>query len=109
MSMFEYGIGGNEVKIDAGEAISDIPSNRTLLVQKLTNEAPVTPEAVYNLKTVEEVFDKFQPKAKFEFQDEQGADVKEEMSFKNLGDFGAKSIKNNSDCIWRFLNYILYP
>ena len=100
MSMYNYGIGGNEVKIDASEAISDIPSNRTLLIQKLTNEPPVTPEAVYNLKTVEDVFEKFAPKVKLEFQDENGADVKEEMSFKNLGDFGAKSIKANSD----FLN-----
>lgn len=98
--MYNYGIGGNEVKIDASESISDIPSNRTLLVQKLTNEAPVTPQAVYNLKTVEEVFEKFTPKLNLEFQDENGADVKEEMSFKNLGDFGAKSIKENSN----FLN-----
>lgn len=100
MSMYNYGIGGNEVKIDASESISDIPSNRTLLIQKLTNEAPVTPEAVYNLKTVEDVFENFSPKVNLEFQDENGADVKEEMSFKNLGDFGAKSIKENSD----FLN-----
>ncbi|OEK09825.1 hypothetical protein A8C32_09955 [Flavivirga aquatica] len=100
MSMYNYGIGGNEVKLDSSESISDIPSNRTLLVQKLTNEPPVTPEAIHNLKTVEEVFEKFAPKVKLEFQDENGADVKEEMSFKNLGDFGAKSIKSNSD----FLN-----
>lgn len=100
MSMYNYGIGGNEVKVDASEAIADIPSNRTLLIQKLTNEPPVTPEAVYGLKTVDEVFEKFAPKIKLEFQDENGADVKEEMGFKNLGDFGAKSIKANSD----FLN-----
>ncbi len=98
--MYNYGIGGNEVKVDAGESIADIPSNRTLLVQKLTNEPSVTPEAVYHLKTVEEVFEKFEPKIKLEFQDENGADVKEEMTFKNLGDFGAKSIKANS----QFLN-----
>ena len=55
MSMYNYGIGGNEVKKDASEAISNIPSNRTLLIQKLTNEPPVTPEAVYNLETVEQV------------------------------------------------------
>ena len=36
MSMYNYGIGGNEVKKDAGEAIADIPSNKTLLIQKLT-------------------------------------------------------------------------
>lgn len=100
MSMYNYGIGGNEVKIDGNEAISDISSNRTLLIQKLSNEPPVTPEAVYGLQTVEDVFEKFSPKVNLEFQDENGSDFKESMSFKNLGDFGAKSIKENSD----FLN-----
>lgn len=42
MALYEYGVGGNEVKIDANEAIAEIPSNRTLLVQKLTEEAPTS-------------------------------------------------------------------
>ena len=96
MSMYNYGIGGNEVKVDGSESISDIPSNRTLLIQKLTNEPPVTPEIVKGLKTVEEVFEKFSPEVKLEFTDENGGEVKESISFKNLGDFGAKSIKSNS-------------
>lgn len=97
MSMYNYGIGGNEVKVDASEAIAEIPSNRTLLIQKLTNEPPVSPEAVEGLQTVEDVFDKFEPKVQVEFQDESGTDVKETLAFKNLGDFGAKAIKENSD------------
>lgn len=96
MAMYNYGIGGNEVKVDANESIADIPSNRTLLVQKLTDEAPVTPEAVYNLQTPEEVFEHFKPTVKLEHKDENGGDVKETMSFKNLGDFDAKMIKENS-------------
>lgn len=97
MSMFDYGIGGNEIKVDAGEAIADIPANRTLLIQKLTSKAPVTPEAVYDLQTVDQVFDKFAPNMDIEFRDEQGADIKENIRFKNLGDFGSKSIKENSE------------
>lgn len=100
MSMYNYGIGGNEVKKDASEAISNIPSNRTLLIQKLTNETPVSPEAVYKLETVEQVFEKFAPKLEIEFQDENGSDVKETMNFKNLGDFNPKAMKENS----QFLN-----
>lgn len=100
MSMYNYGIGGNEVKKDASEAISNIPSNRTLLIQKLTNETPVTPEAVYKLTTVEAVFEKFAPKLEVEFQDENGTDVKETVSFKNLGDFNPKAIQEKSN----FLN-----
>lgn len=36
MAIYNYGIGGNEVKVDANESIAEIPSNRTLIVQKLT-------------------------------------------------------------------------
>lgn len=45
MAIYNYGIGGNEVKVDANESIAEIPSNRTLIVQKLTDEAPAAPEA----------------------------------------------------------------
>ncbi len=97
MAIYDYGIGGNEVKVDANESIADIPSNRTLLVQKLTDEAPVTPEAVYGLQTVEDVFEKFSPTVELEHVDEEGNDIKETMKFSNLGDFGAKKIKENSE------------
>ncbi|CAA0196843.1 conserved hypothetical protein [Tenacibaculum maritimum] len=97
MAMYNYGIGGNEVTVDANESIADIPSNRTLLIQKLTDKAPVTPEAIYGLQTVEDVFENFSPTVQLEHKDENGAEVKETMSFKNLGDFDAKKIKENSD------------
>jgi len=97
MSMYNYGIGGNEVKVEGGEGIAEIPANRTLLIQKLTHEPPISPEGVEGLTTVEAVFEKFNPKLNLEFQDENGTDIKETMSFKNLGDFGAKSIKDNSE------------
>lgn len=50
MAIYNYGIGGNEVKVDANESIAEIPSNRTLIVQKLTDEAPAAPESVYGLE-----------------------------------------------------------
>lgn len=55
MAIYNYGIGGNEVKVDANESIAEIPSNRTLIVQKLTDEAPAAPESVYGLETIEDV------------------------------------------------------
>lgn len=96
MSMFNYGIGGNEVKVDANESILEIPSNRTILIQKLTNEQPVGPEAVYDLQNIEAVFEKYKPAVDFEFTTEEGSELNESMIFKNLGDFGAKSIRENS-------------
>ena len=97
MDIYDYGIGGNEVNVDANESIADIPSNRTLLVQKLTDEAPVSPETVYGLQTVEDVFEHFSPSVNVEMQDDNGEDVLETMRFKNLGDFNADKLKENSD------------
>jgi predicted component of type VI protein secretion system len=94
--MFNYGIGGNEIRQDAGEAIADIPQNRTLLVEKLTDDAPVKPEMIYDLKTVEEVFAHFKPKVEVDFEKEDGSTAKEGLNFSNLGDFGSKGITNQS-------------
>lgn len=101
MAIYNYGIGGNEVKVDANESIADIPSNRTLLVQKLTDEAPVTPEAVYGLQTVEDVFERFEPTVTMEYKTEDGSDIKESVTFKDLGDFDVKKIKENSEFLSR--------
>lgn len=94
--MYNYGVGGNEVKIDANEAIAEIPSNRTLFVQKLTDEAPITPEIEYGLETVEDVFERFKPSVTLGHQDQEGNEIQEVLEFLNLGDFGAKSIKEKS-------------
>lgn len=94
--MYKYGVGGNEVKIDVNEAIAEIPSNRTLFVQKLTDEAPITPEIEYGLETVEDVFERFKPSVTLEHQDQEGNEIREVLEFLNLGDFGAKSIKDKS-------------
>ena len=96
MALYEYGVGGNEVKIDANEAIAEIPSNRTLLVQKLTEEAPLQPETIYGLETLEDVFERFQPSVELEFQDQEGNEMPEKLDFKGLSDFSAKKLKENS-------------
>jgi hypothetical protein len=95
MSM--YGIGGTEVKGDASEAISDIPQNRTMLIEKLTKEPPIKPEVVGGLTTIDEVFEHFSPKVDMEFTDSDGGTRKETLRFKNLGDFGVKGITNQSE------------
>lgn len=91
-----YGIGGTEVKSDANEAFADIPQNRTLMVEKLTNDPPVKPEMLTGLKTIEEVFDHFQPAVDIEFEDTDGVTKKENIKFSNLGDFGSKGITRQS-------------
>jgi hypothetical protein len=92
-----YGIGGNEVKLDASEAFADIPQNRTLMAEKLTKDAPVKPEIVYGLQTVEQVFENYKPNVTVDFTDADGMTKKENLSFKNLGDFGVKGITEQSE------------
>ncbi|WP_289040568.1 hypothetical protein [uncultured Zobellia sp.] len=91
-----YGIGGTEVKLDANEAFADIPRNRTLLVEKLTNDPAIKPEVKTGLKTIEEVFEHFSPEVEVEFEDADGVGKKEILKFGNLGDFGAKGITRQS-------------
>lgn len=92
-----YDIGGSEVKGDASEAMSELPQNRTLMVEKLTKDPPVKPEVVEGLKTIEEVFEHYKPSIEMEFSDSEGGTRKETLNFKNLGDFGVKGITNQSE------------
>jgi len=91
-----YGIGGTEVQSDANEAIQEIPQNRTLFIEKLTQDQPVKPEVVTGLKTIDEVFEHYAPEVEVEFEDADGVGRKENLNFKNLGDFGAKGITKQS-------------
>lgn len=91
-----YGIGGNEVKLDANEAILEIPQNRTLIAQKLTGNTPVRPELVEGLNTIEQVFEHFKPTVKVNFENAEGAMKSEELKFSGLGDFGVKGITEQS-------------
>ncbi len=93
--MNEVEIGGQLVPQESFEAITQISSNRTLLAQKLTAK-PTKPEPVTGLKTIDDVFNHFKPNVKVEFEDENGAPVKEELRFSNLSDFTKNGITEQS-------------
>lgn len=93
---FDYSIGGTDRKDEGSEAISELPLNRTLFVQKLTGEAPFTPQLVTDLKTVDEVFEHFKPEVEVEYETEEGTSQPENLRFGNLGDFGSSGIKRQS-------------
>ncbi|MEZ0540553.1 hypothetical protein [Fibrella arboris] len=95
--MIEYGIGGQERKgNDANEAIADIQKNRTLIVQKLTANAPFKPVIEAKLETIDAVFARYQPTLDVNFSDAAGQPVDEKLRFQNLGDFGRKGITAQS-------------
>jgi hypothetical protein len=91
-----YGIGGNEVKLDANEAIVEISHNRTLFAEKLTQQTPVKPEIVQGLTTVEDVFENYKPSVNVLFHDAEGRTVPENLEFHTLGDFGIKGVTAQS-------------
>jgi hypothetical protein len=95
--METYGIGGTEVKGDASEAISEIQQNRTLMIEKLTAEAPVKPQIVQGVTRIEEVFETFKPRVDVEFQDSEGVSRQEKLNFSGLADFGVKGITAQSE------------
>ena len=100
MAILEYGIGGNEVKIDASEAVAEIPENRSLIIEQLTADEPSAPEVVTGLTTIEDVFAHFNPNIDIEFSNEEGQPVKENFRFDTVADFGVKNMTEKSS----FLN-----
>lgn len=95
--MFNYEIGGNERRVDTSEAFGEIAPNKTLFIQKLTDNEPLKPEKVEGLKTVEEVFEHYKPSVNVGLENREGGTVNEKLSFHNLGDFGVKRLVQQSD------------
>ena len=80
-----------------GEGFVEISPNKTLFIKKLTNEAPIRPEIVEGLQTVEQVFEYFKPNCDVELDKEDGSTRKENFAFSGLGDFDIKNVTNKSD------------
>ncbi|GAB4044081.1 hypothetical protein [Spirosoma litoris] len=95
--MFDYGIGGQERKLNVSESIVDIPQNKTLLIEKLTTDPSFSPEVVEGLKNVGEVFAHFKPENEVEFDTEEGSTISETLRFNSLADFGKKGIIAQSE------------
>ena len=79
-----------------GEGFVEISPNKTLFIQKLTNEDPIKPELVEDLQTVEQVFDYFKPNCDVELDKEDGSTLKENFKFSSLGEFDMKNLVNQS-------------
>jgi hypothetical protein len=82
--------------VETSDAIVEFPQNRTLLAEQLTDEAPVKPEIVKDLRTMEDIFDYFKPNVKLEFEDPDGQTKKENLLFSNLRDFDKEGLMKNS-------------
>lgn len=97
MSPLDYGIGGTERPTDASEAFAELPQNKTLFIQKLTQDDPMKAQVVKGLTSVENVFDHFKPNADVTLKGEEGEEIQENLKFSNVGDFGPKGITRQSE------------
>lgn len=80
----------------APKTVDFISINRTLLVQKLTDNTPIRPIIVRDLTSIEAVFAHFKPKVNIEFKDNQGNIHFETLRFTSIEDFGKKGIVKQS-------------
>nr|WP_067057359.1 type VI secretion system contractile sheath small subunit [Mucilaginibacter sp. L294] len=95
--MYNYEIGGNETKVDTSEAFGEISPNKTLFIQKLTDNEPLRPEKIEGLKTVEEVFEHYKPNVNIALTKQDGSTISENLKFQNLSDFGVKKVVQQSN------------
>lgn len=95
MGVFGYGAEENKLN-NANEAIGELSTNKTIMVQKLTDMEDPNPDEVKDLQTVEQVFSHYKPSIEINFKDAEGGAVAEDMAFDNLGDFGPKGMTKNS-------------
>src|SRR5687767_4128778 len=79
-----------------GEGFVEISPNKTLFIQKLTNENPEKPKVVEGMQTVEDVFKEFNPNCDVEMDKEDGSTIQENFRFTKLADFDAKSLTSQS-------------
>lgn len=79
--------------------VPDIPYNRTLFIQQLTEEPPSEPEFVDDCQTMNDVFEKFKPAKEIMFEDEQGIPHSTELTFKSLMDFGKSGVIDQSELL----------
>ena len=96
MATYEYGVGASDIKVEANEAIKEIQGDKTLMVLQLTDEEPILPEAVPELKTIGDVFRHFGPNVDVDMETVDGQSVRENLKFNNLSDFTPGSIIHQS-------------
>lgn len=81
------------------QGVPEIPNNRTLFIQQLTEEAPAEPEFVEDCETINDVFAKFSPSKTVSMENEDGIPMETDLQFKSLMDFGKDGIVQQSELL----------
>jgi len=89
-----FGFDGSSKKNDG---VQEIPSNKSLLIQKLTDLPPLLPDVVKGLQNTEAVFKHFKPSVNVVFDNLDKGMVKETIRFTDMLDFEVEKIVSRSD------------
>ncbi|GAL64818.1 hypothetical protein [Algibacter lectus] len=79
------------------DGVQEIPSNKSLLIQKLTDLPPLLPEVVKGLQNTEAVFQHFKPSVNVVFDNLDKGMVKETIRFTDMLDFEVEKIVSRSE------------
>jgi hypothetical protein len=94
----EFGIGGTQGNVEVGsESVTELSKNRTMFITQLTDEAPFSPDLMYDVKNMKDAFETFKPSKEISFTTEDGSSTSEVLEFENVGDFGPKGIVAKSN------------
>ena len=88
----EVEIEGQIVPEDSIEAITQVSSNRILLIQQLTSQQPLKTEPIYGLKNIDEVFAYFRPSINVEFRNIDNDSINDKLKFIDLSDFSKEGL-----------------
>ena len=83
-------------RTQAGDTYAEIPQNRTMIAERLTQEPLHIPEVVHGLETVEQIFEHYRPAIELMFDTPEGGVMKESVSFNCIEDFGMRRIEERS-------------
>ena len=85
-------------ELDDSMAVEILDSNRTIFVAKLNDNAGMDPELT-NCRTIQDVFQTYQPRVEAEVRNDQGESESAEFDFKAIKDFSVDSIISQSSAL----------
>ena len=87
------------------DGITEVPHNKTLIIEQLTAKEPSKPEIVYGLQSIEDVFNNYKPSIGVFLKDYKGAITNEKFSFNSLTDFQLEKILSKSKSTQSLVEY----
>lgn len=81
------------------QGIPEIPNNKTLFIQKFTDEPPSEPEFNKESSSLADVFEHYKPSKEVTLEDSDGVPVDETFEFSKIKDFGKEGMIAQSEML----------